>query len=44
MIKEKKEEGEGAAPAAGKAGEKAPAAADKARQRPRRKKPAEKKK
>ena len=51
MIKEKKEEGEGTAPAtgkaaaaAGKAGEKAPAGADKAAAKPEEKKPAEKKK
>jgi large subunit ribosomal protein L25 len=42
MIKEKKEEGE--APAAGKAAEKAPAAADKGAAKPEEKKPAEKKK
>lgn len=43
MIKEKKEEGEAAAPA-GKAGEKAPAAADKGAAKAEEKKPAEKKK
>jgi large subunit ribosomal protein L25 len=49
MIKEKKEEGEGAAPAAGKAAAAgkapaAPAAADKGAAKPEEKKPAEKKK
>ena len=44
MIKEKKEDGEGAAPAAGKAGEKAPAGAAKGAAKTEEKKPAEKKK
>ena len=47
MIKEKKEDGEGAAPAAGKApaaAGKAPAAGDKGAAKPEEKKPAEKKK